>query len=115
MLGGSKGTCSAPWGTHFVCLGLDRVRRAEGPLGTPMLRCFSFSLSQLLLYELGFLVCVAIGVLLIILVPLVGCFFCCCRCCGNCGGRMYQKQRRRMRCRRRALWASVLLLSAFLL
>ncbi|NXB92237.1 PRM1A protein, partial [Vidua chalybeata] len=35
---------------------------------------------ELLLYELGFLVCVAIGVLLIILVPLVGCCFCCCRC-----------------------------------
>ncbi|XP_053804532.1 prominin-1-A-like isoform X2 [Vidua chalybeata] len=70
---------------------------------------------ELLLYELGFLVCVAIGVLLIILVPLVGCCFCCCRCCGNCGGRMYQKQGRRMGCRRRALWASVLLVSAFLL
>ncbi|XP_017581603.1 PREDICTED: prominin-1-A isoform X1 [Corvus brachyrhynchos] len=70
---------------------------------------------ELLLYELGFLVCAAIGVLFIILVPLVGCCFCCCRCCGNCGGRMYQKQGRRMGCRRRALWASVLLVSAFLL
>ncbi|KAF4791426.1 prominin-1-A-like protein [Turdus rufiventris] len=70
---------------------------------------------ELLLYELGFLVCAAIGVLFIILVPLVGCCFCCCRCCGNCGGRMYQKQGRRMGCRRRALWASVLLLSALLL
>ncbi|XP_063261540.1 prominin-1-A-like isoform X2 [Prinia subflava] len=70
---------------------------------------------ELLLYELGFLICVAIGVLFIILVPLVGCCFCCCRCCGNCGGRMYQRQGRRMRCRRRALCASVLLVSAFLL
>ncbi|XP_033371411.1 prominin-1-A-like isoform X2 [Parus major] len=70
---------------------------------------------ELLLYELGFLVCAAIGILLIILVPLVGCCFCCCRCCGHCGGRMYQKQGRRMGCRRRALWTSVLLLSAFLL
>ncbi|NWH64820.1 PRM1A protein, partial [Geococcyx californianus] len=34
----------------------------------------------MLLYELGFLVCVAIGLLFIILVPLVGCCFCCCRC-----------------------------------
>ncbi|KAL2302888.1 hypothetical protein Nmel_010341 [Mimus melanotis] len=70
---------------------------------------------ELLLYELGFLVCVAIGVLFVILVPLVGCCFCCCRCCGNCGGRMYQKQSRRMGCRRRALWSSVLLVSSFLL
>ncbi|KAM6130277.1 prominin-1-A-like [Phoenicopterus ruber ruber] len=70
---------------------------------------------ELLVYELGFLVCVAIGLLFVILVPLVGCCFCCCRCCGNCGGRMYQKQGRRMGCRRRALWASVLLVSALLL
>ncbi|NXF00749.1 PRM1A protein, partial [Smithornis capensis] len=35
---------------------------------------------ELLLYELGFLICAAIGVLFIILVPLVGCCFCCCRC-----------------------------------
>ncbi|NXU21727.1 PRM1A protein, partial [Thalassarche chlororhynchos] len=34
----------------------------------------------MLLYELGFLVCMAIGLLFIILVPLVGCCFCCCRC-----------------------------------
>ncbi|KAJ7397564.1 prominin-1-A-like protein [Pitangus sulphuratus] len=72
-------------------------------------------IKELLLYELGFLVCAAIGVLFIIFVPLVGCCFCCCRCCGNCGGRMYQKQKPGMGCRRRALWASVLLVSAFLL
>uniref|UniRef100_A0A8B9SLC2 Prominin-1-A n=1 Tax=Anas platyrhynchos TaxID=8839 RepID=A0A8B9SLC2_ANAPL len=70
---------------------------------------------ELLLYELGFLVCAAIGLLFIVLVPLVGCCFCCCRCCGLCGGRMYQKQGRRMACRRRALYGSVLLLSALLL
>ncbi|NXN19004.1 PROM1 protein, partial [Indicator maculatus] len=39
----------------------------------------SFFLSQFLVYELGFLVCAAIGLLFIILVPLVGCCFCCCR------------------------------------
>ncbi|NWX34278.1 PRM1A protein, partial [Notiomystis cincta] len=56
------------------------VRRAEEPSGTPVLCCLSFFLCQLLLYELGFLVCAAIGVLFIILVPLVGFCFCCCRC-----------------------------------
>ncbi|KAK2530562.1 prominin-1-a [Columba guinea] len=70
---------------------------------------------ELLIYETGFLVCTAIGLLFIILVPLVGCCFCCCRCCGNCGGRMYQKQDRRTGCRRQALWVSVLLVSALLL
>ncbi|XP_027503735.1 prominin-1-A-like [Corapipo altera] len=72
-------------------------------------------IEELLLYELGFLVCAAIGVLFIIFVPLVGCCFCCCRCCGNCGGRMYQKQKPGMGCRRWALWVSVLVVTAFLL
>lgn len=111
----ARGHVLLPGGPLFVCLGLDRVHRAEEPSGAPALCCLSLFLSQLLLYELGFLICVAIGVLFIILMPLVGCCFCCCRCCGNCGGRMYQKQGRRMRCRRRALCASVLLVSAFLL
>ncbi|OXB75506.1 UNVERIFIED_CONTAM: hypothetical protein H355_016567 [Colinus virginianus] len=70
---------------------------------------------ELLHYELGFLVCVAIGLLFAVLVPLVGCCFCCCRCCGRCGGRMSQKQSRRMLSRRRVLYSAVLLLSALLL
>ncbi|KAM8806121.1 prominin-1-A-like [Eudromia elegans] len=72
-------------------------------------------LQELLSYEVGFLVCAAIGLLFIVLMPLVGCCFCCCRCCGKCGGRMYQKQDRRSGCRRRALYTAVLLLSALLL
>ncbi|NWH72604.1 PRM1A protein, partial [Piaya cayana] len=50
------------------------------PVGTLVLCCLSFLISQVLLYELGFLVCVAIGLLFIVLVPLVGCCFSCCRC-----------------------------------
>ncbi|NXS98674.1 PRM1A protein, partial [Jacana jacana] len=45
-----------------------------------VLGCLSLFLYQLLLYELGFLICMAIGLLFIVLVPLVGCCFCCCRC-----------------------------------
>lgn len=74
-----------------------------------------FSLSQLLRYELGFLVCVAIGLLFAVAVPLAGCCFCCCRCCGRCGGRMSQKRSGRMRSRRRVLYGAVLLVSALLL
>lgn len=70
---------------------------------------------ELLRYELGFLVCVAIGLLFVVVVPLAGCCFCCCRCCGRCGGRASQKQGRRTRSRRRVLYGAVLLLSALLL
>ncbi|NXL82146.1 PROM1 protein, partial [Leptocoma aspasia] len=61
-------------------LPIGGVHRAEELSGAALLCRLSFFLSQLLLYELGFLVCAAIGVVLIILVPLVGCCFCCCRC-----------------------------------
>ncbi|XP_065264811.1 prominin-1-A-like [Emys orbicularis] len=70
---------------------------------------------EVLVYEVGFLVCTAIGLLFIILMPLVGFCFCCCRCCGNCGGTMYQKQSKRTGCRRRALFASVLLVTTLIL
>ncbi|CAB1343377.1 unnamed protein product, partial [Coregonus sp. 'balchen'] len=42
--------------------------------------------------KVGFLVCAAIGIVYIILMPLVGFCLACCRCCGHCGGRMYQRQ-----------------------
>ncbi|KAH0623822.1 hypothetical protein JD844_006968, partial [Phrynosoma platyrhinos] len=72
-------------------------------------------LKEVLLYETGFLVCAAIGVLFIILVPLVGLFFCCCRCCGHCGGFLYQKQTKHTGCRRTAFFVSVLAVTIILL
>ncbi|XP_019357685.1 PREDICTED: prominin-1-A-like [Gavialis gangeticus] len=70
---------------------------------------------QVLSYEMGFLVCAAIGLLFILLMPLGGLCFCCCRCCGHCGGRKYQKQDERTGCRRRTLCTALLLLSGLLL
>ncbi|XP_029297230.1 prominin-1-A isoform X8 [Cottoperca gobio] len=51
-------------------------------------------------YEIGFLVCAAVGLLFTVLVPIVGLFFCMCRCCDNCGGEMHQRQRKNADCRR---------------
>uniref|UniRef100_A0A669BHP2 Prominin 1a n=1 Tax=Oreochromis niloticus TaxID=8128 RepID=A0A669BHP2_ORENI len=51
-------------------------------------------------YEIGFLVCAAVGLLFTILMPIVGLFFCMCRCCDNCGGEMHQRQRKNADCRR---------------
>ncbi|XP_072247126.1 prominin-2 [Leuresthes tenuis] len=62
------------------------------------------TIKEALVYEVGFLVCVAIGVLYIILMPIVGFFLACCRCCGNCGGKMYQKQTSSLHCDRRILY-----------
>uniref|UniRef100_K1PAP9 Prominin-1-A n=1 Tax=Magallana gigas TaxID=29159 RepID=K1PAP9_MAGGI len=41
---------------------------------------------ELINYAMGFAVCVVIGLLYVVFLPLCGCCFCCCRCCGNCGG-----------------------------
>ncbi|XP_067456025.1 prominin-1-A isoform X3 [Thunnus thynnus] len=51
-------------------------------------------------YEIGFLICAAVGLLFAILMPIVGLFFCMCRCCDNCGGEMHQRQRKNADCRR---------------
>uniref|UniRef100_A0AAV2JK17 Prominin-1-A-like n=1 Tax=Knipowitschia caucasica TaxID=637954 RepID=A0AAV2JK17_KNICA len=64
-------------------------------------------IKDVLRYEIGFLVCAAIGILYIVLMPIVGLFLACCRCCGNCGGKMHQKQASSIHCRRRTLyWAT---------
>nr|XP_043896950.1 prominin-1-A isoform X5 [Solea senegalensis] len=55
---------------------------------------------QVIYYEIGFVVCAAVGLLFTVLVPLVGLFFCMCRCCDNCGGEMHQRQRKNADCRR---------------
>lgn len=62
--------------------------------------------NEALVYQVGFLVCAAIGILYIVLMPIVGILLACCRCCGNCGGRMYQKQSSNIHCRRRTLYWS---------
>lgn len=70
---------------------------------------------QTLMYEIGFLVCAAIGVLYIVLMPIVGFFLACCRCCGNCGGKMYQKQTSSIHCRRRTLYWSAFITTVIIL
>ncbi|KAM6922140.1 prominin-2 [Lycodopsis pacificus] len=72
-------------------------------------------LKEALVYEVGFLVCAAIGVLYIVLMPIVGLFLACCRCCGNCGGKMYQKQTSSVHCHRRTLYWTAFVTTVILL
>ncbi|XP_063347590.1 prominin-2 [Pelmatolapia mariae] len=62
------------------------------------------TIKEILVHEVGFLVCIAIGILYIVLMPIVGFFLACCRCCGNCGGKMYQKQSSSIHCCRKTLY-----------
>ncbi|XP_068578924.1 prominin-2 [Cebidichthys violaceus] len=72
-------------------------------------------IKEALVYEVGFLVCAAIGVLYIVLMPIIGFFLACCRCCGNCGGKMYQKQTSSIHCRRRTLYWTAFVTTVILL
>ncbi|XP_061107756.1 prominin-1-A isoform X4 [Conger conger] len=55
---------------------------------------------KVMYYEMGFIVCAALGLLFVLLMPLVGLCFCMCRCCDNCGGEMHQRQRKNAECKR---------------
>ncbi|XP_033069704.1 prominin-1 isoform X2 [Trachypithecus francoisi] len=48
---------------------------------------------KIVYYEAGIILCSVLGLLFIILMPLVGYFFCMCRCCNKCGGEMHQRQK----------------------
>ncbi|XP_028936145.1 prominin-1-A-like isoform X2 [Ornithorhynchus anatinus] len=72
-------------------------------------------IKEVLAYEAGFLVCLLLGLLFVVLVPLVGLCFCCCRLCGNCGGRLHQNQDKGSTGRRQTLAILLLLLSILLL
>ncbi|KAK3507564.1 hypothetical protein QTP70_028474 [Hemibagrus guttatus] len=57
-------------------------------------------LQKAIYYELGFIVLAVLGVVFVLLMPLVGLFFCLCRCCENCGGEMHQRHRKNADCLR---------------
>uniref|UniRef100_S4RCJ9 Prominin 1 b n=1 Tax=Petromyzon marinus TaxID=7757 RepID=S4RCJ9_PETMA len=66
---------------------------------------------KIIYYELGFIVCAALGVVFLLLLPLVGCCLCMCRCCGNCGGEMHQRQRKNADCKRSCFGATLFLVT----
>ncbi|XP_078667815.1 prominin-1-A-like isoform X2 [Branchiostoma floridae x Branchiostoma belcheri] len=66
--------------------------------GEDILNFILTSWQQLAVDYIGWVICGALGVVFLLLLPLVGCIFCCCRCCGNCGGKMQQKEEDRTGC-----------------
>ncbi|XP_025095358.1 prominin-1-like isoform X2 [Pomacea canaliculata] len=62
---------------------------------------------------LGYAVCLAIGILFILIFPIVGLCFCCCRCCGNCGGKRIQEVKPNAKCRRIGFGVALVILSLF--
>ncbi|XP_055780146.1 prominin-1-A-like [Salvelinus fontinalis] len=69
---------------------------------------------QTIYYEAGFLVCVSLGCVFLVLTPVVGVCFCVCRCCENCGGEMHQRQGKNPDCQRGFYTAALLATSIFI-
>ncbi|XP_062603983.1 prominin-1-A-like [Saccostrea cucullata] len=66
---------------------------------------------ELINYAMGFGICVVIGLLYVVFLPLCGCCFCCCRCCGNCGGDMKAEYDDNEDCKRMGYAQAVFLLA----
>ncbi|NXH85132.1 PROM2 protein, partial [Edolisoma coerulescens] len=86
---------------------LDLIQ--QNPLPTELLRTAlndpgSVRTSQVVQYELGYVVCAAVALLFTVAVPVAGMFFCYCRSRRRCGGRL-RAHRRSLGCRRRCLLA----------
>uniref|UniRef100_A0A8C7MUK6 Prominin 1 b n=1 Tax=Oncorhynchus kisutch TaxID=8019 RepID=A0A8C7MUK6_ONCKI len=71
-------------------------------------------LLQTIYYEAGFLVCVSLGCVFLVLTPVVGLCFCVCRCCDNCGGEMHQRQGKNPDCQRGFYTAALITTSIFI-
>ncbi|TSO98536.1 Prominin-1-A [Bagarius yarrelli] len=71
-------------------------------------------LQKAVYYELGFIVLALLGVVFVLLMPLVGLFFCLCRCCDNCGGEMHQRNRKNADCQRCFYALSLVISSVFM-
>ncbi|KAH9494921.1 hypothetical protein Btru_020800 [Bulinus truncatus] len=70
---------------------------------------------SLLDYFIGNAVCIAIGIILIIVMTLTGLIFCCCRCCGKCGGKSKLHETKHSRCKRRCFCTVLVLLNTLAL
>ncbi|XP_060771823.1 prominin 1 b [Neoarius graeffei] len=69
---------------------------------------------QAIYYEIGFIVLAMLGVVFMLLMPLVGLFFCLCRCCDNCGGEMHQRHHKNADCQRGFYTFSLITSSVFI-
>ncbi|XP_039420166.1 prominin-2 [Corvus cornix cornix] len=96
---------------------LDLIQ--QNPLPTELLRTAlndpgSVRTSQVVQYELGYVVCAAVALLFTVAVPVAGMCFCYCRSRRRCGGRL-RAHRRSLGCPRRCLLACLSFTSLIIL
>uniref|UniRef100_A0A803YSE1 Prominin 2 n=1 Tax=Meleagris gallopavo TaxID=9103 RepID=A0A803YSE1_MELGA len=96
---------------------LDLIQ--QNPLPTELLRAAlnnpsSVRASQVVQYELGYVICAAVALLFTVAVPVAGLCFCYCRSQRRCGGRL-RAHRRSLACRRRCLLVCLSITSIIIL
>ncbi|XP_064031788.1 prominin-2 [Pogoniulus pusillus] len=96
---------------------LDLIQ--QNPLPTELLRAAlndpgSVRTSQVVQYELGYVVCAVVALLFTVAMPVAGMCFCYCRSRRRCGGRL-RAHRRSLGCRRHCLLACLSLTSLIIL
>ncbi|XP_078257262.1 prominin-1-A isoform X4 [Rhinoraja longicauda] len=69
---------------------------------------------EIIYYEIGFIICAALGIVFILLMPILGLCFCMCRCCDNCGGELHQRQKKNADCKRSCYATSLLLVTVII-
>lgn len=70
---------------------------------------------KVVLYFIGYSVCVAIGIIFIVLIPIIGCCLCCCRCCNRCGGQHAKYDPKNARYKRRFYITMLVILNTIIL
>eukprot|EP00106_Octopus_bimaculoides_P006584 XP_014774026.1 PREDICTED: prominin-1-A-like isoform X4 [Octopus bimaculoides] len=75
----------------------------------------SNDVKKIVLYFIGYSICVVIGLIFIILIPLIGCCLCCCRCCNRCGGRHMKYDPKNARYKRRTYVTCLVILNTIIL
>jgi len=72
------------------------------------------AVTQVVQYELGYVICAAVALLFTVAVPVAGLCFCYCRSRRRCGGRL-RAHRRSLACRRRCLLICLSITSVIIL
>ncbi|XP_064625802.1 prominin-1-A-like isoform X6 [Lineus longissimus] len=71
--------------------------------------------SKYVMHYLGFLICFALGIIFIIVMPIVGLCFCCCRLCGRCGARPNPMDSKHAKCKRVTFGTFLFIVTTFML
>ena len=91
---------------HYLYTVLTIGKKEKMHFVTAGIRLFQYTT-----FIIGYAICVAVGILFMIVVPIVACCFCCCRCCcKKFGGRMVQSDEDSKNIRKKWIYVIMILI-----